>query len=64
MAGYQLMGDPEVRCGHNLNYPLHPDSYNQVTDQQIEKAQHDLDDAMKEARSVHREHLRKVRIDE
>lgn len=24
-AGYQLYGDPDVQCGHMLNYPLHPD---------------------------------------
>ena len=29
-AGYQLMGDPEVRCGHMLNYTLKPDDYDQL----------------------------------
>lgn len=27
MAGFDLYGDPEVRCGHMLNYPLSPDDY-------------------------------------
>jgi len=26
-AGYTLYGDPGVRCGHSLNYPLHPDDF-------------------------------------
>lgn len=26
-AGYQLMGDPEVRCGHVVDYPLNPDDF-------------------------------------
>jgi hypothetical protein len=26
-AGYTLMGDPEVRIGHMLNYPLSPDDF-------------------------------------
>jgi hypothetical protein len=26
-AGFQLMGDPDVRCGHELNYPIHPNDY-------------------------------------
>jgi len=26
-AGFQLMGDPEVRCGHVINYPLSPNDY-------------------------------------
>ena len=28
-AGFTLYGDPDVRCGHMLNYPLHPDDYEQ-----------------------------------
>ena len=27
LAGYQLYGDPDVRCGHMLNYPLSPDDF-------------------------------------
>ena len=27
LAGYPLHGDPDVRCGHMLNYPLNPDDY-------------------------------------
>jgi hypothetical protein len=29
-AGYKLMGDPDCRCGHILNYPLGPDDYDQI----------------------------------
>ncbi len=27
LAGYPLYGDPSVRCGHMINYPLTPDDY-------------------------------------
>lgn len=34
-AGFQLMGDPDVRCGHMLNYPVNPDDFtNLYTDEQ------------------------------
>lgn len=26
-AGFQLMGDPDVRCGHAINYPITPNDY-------------------------------------
>jgi len=26
------MGDPDVRCGHMLNFPLHPDDWEMQTD--------------------------------
>lgn len=29
-AGYVLMGDPDVRIGHMLNYPLTPDDFSQL----------------------------------
>lgn len=29
-AGYILHGDPDVRCGHMLNYPLSPDDFGNV----------------------------------
>ena len=32
-AGYTLWGDPEVRCSHVLNYPLHPDDYSATADE-------------------------------
>jgi hypothetical protein len=27
LAGYPLYGDPDVRCGHMLHYPVNPDDY-------------------------------------
>jgi hypothetical protein len=36
-AGYKLMGDPDCRCGHILNYPLGPDDYDQLPDDLREK---------------------------
>lgn len=32
-AGYQLMGDPDVRPSHMLNYPLNPNDYDLVPEQ-------------------------------
>lgn len=32
-AGYTLYGDPDVRCGHMLNYPLSPDDYSGIPDE-------------------------------
>lgn len=32
-AGYTLYGDPDVRCGHMLNYPLSPDDYSSIPDE-------------------------------
>ena len=40
-AGYQLMGDPEVRPGHIIHYPLSPDDYDGIAQgrsQDLEKA--------------------------
>lgn len=33
LAGYTLFGDPEVRCNHMLNYPLRPDDYSNVPEE-------------------------------
>lgn len=63
MAGYQLVGDPEVRCGHSINYSLHPKDYDQITPAQFDKAEHDLKEGMKVRREHHRDNLRKVGID-
>ncbi len=35
-AGYQLYGDPDVRCGHHLNYHLTPDDYNQMPQEALQ----------------------------
>jgi len=33
LAGYQLYGDPDVRCGHNINFQLEPDHLGQFTEE-------------------------------
>ncbi len=33
MAGFQLMGDPDVRSGHMIDWPLHPDDLDRMEDQ-------------------------------
>lgn len=30
LAGYQLWGDPDVRCGHIMEYPISPNDYSNV----------------------------------
>jgi hypothetical protein len=38
-AGFQLMGDPQVKPGHNVNFPLNPDMYQaNFSDEQFEEA--------------------------
>jgi hypothetical protein len=32
-AGYQLYGDPDVRCAHVLDHPLHPDQLSNFADE-------------------------------
>lgn len=32
-AGYQLWGDPDARAGHIINYPLHPNDYDNMSDE-------------------------------
>lgn len=34
-AGYTLWGDPDVRCGHNIQYELSPNDWAQTPDEQI-----------------------------
>lgn len=34
LAGYQLMGDPDVRPGHYINYPISPDDYESLPEEQ------------------------------
>jgi len=55
-VGYQLYGDPDVRCGHNLNYPLHPDDY--VTGvQEQENVVKELEEHVTKGREAHKERL-------
>jgi hypothetical protein len=52
MAGYPLMGDPDCRAGHMLNYPLTPDDYsatpNEAKIDTIKKTQNDVDQEREE----------------
>ena len=50
-AGYQLLGDPEVRPGHIIQYPLSPDDYDGI-------AQTRPGDLEKARRELHRRWLR------
>ena len=51
-AGYQLMGDPDVRPGHIVNYPLSPEDYTQGG--QTQKVM--LDDTAKQVRDGRKAH--------
>ena len=53
-AGYKLYGDPDVRCGHVINFPLHPDDYTSAIGQQDNVAK-DLNKKITAARRVYRE---------
>ncbi len=45
-AGFQLWGDPDVRCGHVINYPISPDDYDHTPAGNmahlVKKAKHDV----------------------
>jgi hypothetical protein len=55
-AGYQLYGDPDVRSGHNLNYPLHPDDYAVGAPEQ-EKMVRELEEHVAKGREEHQQRL-------
>lgn len=42
-CGYTLWGDPDVRCGHNIQYRLSPDDYEAVTAEGLAETQAKLD---------------------
>jgi len=50
-AGYQLYGDPDVRCGHMLDYPLSPDDFDGLPSETLEKIAASLDERMKTGRA-------------
>jgi len=56
-AGYTLYGDPDVRCGHNLNYNLHPDDFTQVWEQQ-DSAISNNDERVGEGRKEYRKRIK------
>jgi hypothetical protein len=53
-AGFTLMGDPDVRCGHMLDYTLMPDDYEMQPPEALKNTQEGLAKAYKAA-------LRRVR---
>lgn len=59
-AGYKLMGDPEVRAGHNTFYPLSPDNYDQFSEEQREKAYQDQHDYVLSERKKLKERQKEI----
>lgn len=41
-AGYTLWGDPDVRCGHFINYPVSPDDYEQMNQDAFDRNRQDF----------------------
>jgi len=56
-AGYILMGDPDVRCGHNINYPLNPNDFSQQADVYYKELTKSAMRAVKPEREEIRENL-------
>ena len=62
-AGFQLYGDPDVRCGHNINYILSPNDYDQFPASEVEKAEKHTHKGILEQRRIMKGKL-KAALDE
>ena len=60
-AGYQLWGDPDVRCGHILDYPLSADDFDHLAPQQRENLEKSLTKRIKAERKRMKGILRAVK---
>jgi len=60
-AGYQLYGDPDVRCGHILFYPLTPDDYSALTDEQRNAMHRGIAGKVEDAREQWHERIAALR---
>ena len=56
-AGFVLMGDPDVRPGHMVNYPLNPDDYSGQTDEFRKSLKKEWEKEVKKERDLINEHL-------
>lgn len=60
-AGYQLMGDPNVKPGHNVNFPLDGKMYNKnFTKEQFAEATEIMHERTEERRDIIREQVAEV----
>ncbi len=60
-AGFQLMGDPNVQSGHNVNFPLDPDMYHKnFTDKQFGIAVKEMKKETSKARAKITKQINKV----
>jgi hypothetical protein len=50
-AGFTLWGDPDVRCGHVLNYPLSPDDYSGMDANVRQQTAADIEASVQKART-------------
>ena len=50
-AGYQLYGDPEVRCGHILDYPLGASDYDQFPQEALDEMQRKIQERIHQDRA-------------
>jgi len=61
MAGYTLMGDPDVRPAHMLNYPLTPDDYSQTPAETIQKQSEQIQAGVQPERKLIRDARRALK---
>ena len=57
LAGYTLYGDPDVRCGHLIDYPVHPNDFESVPEEAVK---HNMSEVLN-AVNLERERLAKAR---
>ena len=61
-AGFQLMGDPNVKPGHNVHFPLNPDMYDKnFNDEQFKAATEEMNKATIESRKEIAKQAKKVK---
>jgi len=56
-AGYKLMGDPDVRIGHIVHYPVNPDDYTGMGEEMRAGMQKEMNKKVRGARKRLTEHL-------
>lgn len=56
-AGFTLMGDPDIRPGHMVNYPLAPDDYSGQDDEFREELKKEWQKSVKKERALVDKHL-------
>jgi hypothetical protein len=61
-AGFTLYGDPDVRCSHMLNYPLSPDDYTHVPDEEKAQVRQDSVSKVEAEREIIRQAVERLAV--